>query len=167
MMLTAARAAKDEAARMEKIALAEARIKSAGPGECVEVDADILAQTFGDPRLYGPVEDPNGDALYVYLTKTDKTDVKVTIADEAKNIVAGARRSAYGKPEQNFERIAHFWTAYAKAKGWPVEFTAADISPLMRLMKEARIVESPGHRDSHVDLVGYALTGAEVNGVQA
>jgi hypothetical protein len=94
-------------------------------------------------------------------------DVKVTIADEAKSIVAGARRSAYGKPEDNFARIAHLWTGYAKAKGWPIEFTAADVSPLMRLMKEARIVESPDHRDSHVDLVGYALTGAEVNGVKS
>jgi len=114
----------------------------AGPAD------DVLAETFGPVDDYAP-------------------DVKVTIADEAKNIVAGARRSAYGKPEDNFARIAHLWTGYARAKGWPIEFAAADVSPLMRLMKEARIVESPDHRDSHVDLVGYALTGAEVNGVKA
>jgi hypothetical protein len=35
----------------------------------------------------------------------------------------------------------------------------------MRLMKEARLCETPDHLDSHVDLVGYTLTGAEVNGV--
>lgn len=95
------------------------------------------------------------------------TDIKAEIADEAKRIVSGARRSAYGKPEQNFERIAAMWTAYAKAKGWPVEFTAGDISPLMILMKIARIVESPDHYDSWVDAVGYSLTGAEVNKVRS
>ena len=93
-------------------------------------------------------------------------DVKVMIADEAKNIVSGARRSAYGTPEQNFDRIARFWQAYFENTGRAdVKISAADISPLMRLMKEARICETPDHRDSYVDLVGYTLTGAEVNGV--
>jgi len=95
----------------------------------------------------------------------DAPDIKATIADEAKRIVSGARRSAYGKPEQNFSRIAAMWTAYAKAKGWPIEFTARDVSPMMVLMKLARIVETEDHYDSWVDLVGYSLTGAEVNGV--
>jgi hypothetical protein len=39
------------------------------------------------------------------------------------------------------------------------------VSPLMRLMKEARLCETPDHYDSHVDLAGYTLTGAEVNKV--
>lgn len=93
------------------------------------------------------------------------TDVKIAIADEAKNIVAGARRSAYGSPENNFERIARFWTAYFQNTGREVVISAADVSPLMRLMKEARLCETPDHRDSFVDLIGYTLTGAEVNRV--
>lgn len=114
-------------------------------------DAGILSETFG------PVEN------YV-----DIKDVKVAIADEAKNIVAGARRAAYGKPEQNFERIARFWQAYFENTGrGAVKITAQDVSPLMRLMKEARLAETPDHRDSFVDIVGYALTGAEVAGVKA
>lgn len=95
-----------------------------------------------------------------------ETDVKVAIADEAKRIVSGARRSAYGKPENNFERIARFWQAYFLNTGREVTITAADVSPMMRLMKEARLCESPGHYDSYVDIVGYALTGAEVAGVK-
>ncbi len=94
-------------------------------------------------------------------------DVKAAIADEAKSIVNGARRSAYGKPEDNFERIARFWDAYFKNTGRDIDVTAADVSPLMRLMKEARLAETPDHRDSFVDLIGYAMTGAEVNGVAA
>lgn len=96
-----------------------------------------------------------------------RPDVKVTIADEAKRIVTGARRSAYGRPEDNFERIARFWRAYFQNTGRDIELTAADVSPLMRLMKEARLCETPDHRDSFVDLVGYTLTGAEINGVSA
>lgn len=95
------------------------------------------------------------------------SDVKAAIADEAKAIVTGARRAAYGKPEDNFERIARFWQAYFENTGrGDVQITARDISPLMRLMKEARLCESPDHRDSFVDLVGYTLTGAEINGVE-
>jgi hypothetical protein len=94
-------------------------------------------------------------------------DVKAAIADEAKRIVSGARRSAYGKPEDNFERIARFWQSYFLNTGRDVPVTAADVSPLMRLMKEARLCETPDHRDSFVDLVGYTLTGAEINKVSA
>lgn len=121
---------------------------------------DILIETFGDPSLYpGPAE---------YNPSAFEKDVKVAIADEAKNIVAGARRAAYGKPEQNFERIARFWQAYFENTGrGAVKITAQDVSPLMRLMKEARLAETPDHRDSFVDIVGYALTGAEVAGVKA
>lgn len=93
------------------------------------------------------------------------SDIKTWIVNEAKRIVSGARRKSYGKPESNFERIALFWNAYLINTGRQGNLTAADISPLMRLMKEARLCESPGHLDSFVDLVGYTLTGAEVNGV--
>lgn len=94
-------------------------------------------------------------------------DIKAEIADEAKRIVTGARRSAYGTPESNFERIARFWQAYFENTGrGDLKITAADVSPLMRLMKEARLAETPDHYDSYVDLVGYSLTGAEVCGVR-
>jgi hypothetical protein len=112
---------------------------------------EIATETFGPMENY----------------MTDQPDVKIAIADEAKRIVAGARRSAYGSPEQNFDRIARFWTAYFQNTGRELTISAADVSPLMRLMKEARLCESPSHRDSFVDLIGYTLTGAEVNKVPA
>lgn len=158
---------------------AEASVEYA-VGDAVEESAEQQVQrmVFGEQRFYEPrTEKLDGESIDRMRAVADEfsidrtafdaahPDIKTTIADEAKRIVSGARRSAYGKPEQNFERISAFWTAYAKAKGWPIEFTAADVSPMMRLMKEARLVESPGHYDSFVDLVGYTLTGAEVNGV--
>lgn len=103
-----------------------------------------------------------------------ETNIKSYIAMKANDIVNGARRSAYGTPENNFARIAVLWAAWFEARGITmrnaegevVRLSARDISPLMRLMKEARLCESPGHLDSFIDLVGYTLTGAEVEGVE-
>ena len=111
---------------------------------------------------------PANDSFTDRVLGAPAPDVKVAIADEAKRIVSGARRSAYGPPESNFERIAKFWQAYFENTGRPgAALVAEDVSPLMRLMKEARLCETPDHRDSFVDLVGYALTGAEINKVAA
>ena len=90
-------------------------------------------------------------------------DIKATIADEAKRIVSGERREAYGTPEKNFHRIAVLWEIYLSlAHGYADQITPLDVAAMMRLMKEARLIESPHHRDSYVDLVGYALCGAEI-----
>lgn len=112
------------------------------------------------------------------------TDIKQYIAEQAANIVNGARRGAYGRPENNFERIATMWMAYFRTKGWTIaevdtttdnfgqlrsfdnKLLPRDIAAMMRLMKEARLVETPDHLDSFMDIVGYALCGAEVAGVQ-
>lgn len=94
-------------------------------------------------------------------------DIKEELATEALRIVNGSRRSAYGTPERNFERIARYWDAYFKNTGRAVDVTAADVSPLMRLVKEARLNENPKHRDSYVDIIGYTLTAAEVSGVRS
>lgn len=91
--------------------------------------------------------------------------IKAELLTEAGNIVNGVRRKAYGTPEDNFARIARFWQVYFENTGRDVQVTAADVSPMMRLMKEARLCETPDHKDSFVDIIGYALTGAEVNNV--
>jgi Domain of unknown function (DUF6378) len=100
-------------------------------------------------------------------------DVKTSIAEEASRIVRGARRGAYGTPERNFERIAALWNAYlslrmpeAQSHGYGPDLEPRDVAAMMRLMKEARLLETPDHRDSFVDLVGYTLCGAEVSGVK-
>lgn len=94
-------------------------------------------------------------------------DIKEELATEALRIVNGSRRSAYGTPERNFERIARYWDTYFKNTGRAIDVTAADVSPLMRLVKEARLNENPKHRDSYVDIIGYTLTAAEVSGVRS
>lgn len=82
-----------------------------------------------------------------------------TILDEASEIVTGARRKAYGHPENNFGRIAALWNNYLDLKPNGREsITPQDVALMMILMKVARLMESPDHRDSLVDLAGYAAT---------
>lgn len=93
-------------------------------------------------------------------------DIKKELADEAVRIVTGARRAAYGKPEDNFARIARLQAAYMASRAEPdAEIRPIDVAFLNLMQKVARICESPTHRDSFTDAVGYVLCAAEVAGV--
>lgn len=158
----------------DRVFQADGKHGSAGHGGVVEniAELDIVAEwTAADEPAVSIPE------LMQDLAVIEKPDVKAEIADEAKRIVTGARRSAYGTPENNFGRIARLWNSHlvnvgildANVMGDPEAkggITPGDVSLMMALMKVARLAETSDHRDSYVDLVGYALTAAEVNGVQ-
>ena len=78
---------------------------------------------------------------------------------EAEKCVCGHREQDYGTPEDNFGRIAEFWTTYMG-----VEFGTVDVAIMMALLKIARISENLQHMDSWVDLTGYAACGGEIAG---
>lgn len=95
----------------------------------------------------------------VYGGTAKLPSAKKSILDEASEIVSGARRKAYGRPENNFARIAALWNAYLNGKpNGPLPITNEDTALMMILVKVARLIESPNHRDSMVDLAGYAAT---------
>ena len=73
---------------------------------------------------------------------------------EAERIVDGDRDAQYGNTRENFGRTAALWSAYLG-----VEITAEDYAAMMALVKVSRIRYSPEHRDSWVDLAGYAACG--------
>jgi hypothetical protein len=131
--------------------------------EDFSVRSDICGPCLAAPLMSRPNWTPAQDEV---ADVAPPADVRAYVADAAKRIVNGDRRGAYGAPENSFAHIARFWTAYFQNTGRGIAVTAQDVSPLMRLLKEARLCDNPGHLDSHVDLVGYALTGAEVNGVK-
>jgi hypothetical protein len=80
----------------------------------------------------------------------------ITLAREASTLVNGDRGNKYGHPLENHERIARLWNARLHEK--LIEpLTVEDVVSLMRLLKEARLIETPGHRDSLVDLIGYVM----------
>jgi hypothetical protein len=79
-----------------------------------------------------------------------------SVIEEAAGILA-ERAAAYGNPIPNHERIAAFWTVKFRRKLKDGEVvTASDVAQCMRLVKESRLIETPGHRDSLVDICGYA-----------
>ncbi len=76
----------------------------------------------------------------------------VTILDEAAGLVDGDRGKHYGHPAEDFTRV----TAAAKALGINPYNGPLHHSLYMVLVKVARLVITPDHRDSIVDLAGYA-----------
>lgn len=79
------------------------------------------------------------------------------LLEEAANIVDGDRNKTYGKPEDSYGAIAELWSVYLKRYVKP-----HDVAAMMILLKVARIMGSNGiHRDSWVDIAGYAACGFE------
>jgi hypothetical protein len=89
--------------------------------------------------------------------------VKPTILDEAAEAVDSDREAIYGHPADDFRRV----TNAARVIGlYPTSFQA-DTPELhhalyMILVKIARLVNTPDHHDSIVDIAGYARTYEKV-----
>lgn len=80
---------------------------------------------------------------------------KVSVLKEANKIIYGDREQTYGKPSKNLDTIAKMWNAYLNALG-ERDLNAKDIAVMMVLLKSARLAIQPDHRDSVVDICGYA-----------
>lgn len=104
------------------------------------------------------------EPVHDYSTVEDmpKETTRTSVLMEANKIVNGARNKAYGDAEDNFRNIAGLWEAYFTNKGSDVVVTPIDVANMMVLMKIARLQWTPSHRDSWVDIAGYAACGAEI-----
>lgn len=86
-----------------------------------------------------------------------KTDFKqVEFADhsilyEAQQVIYGDREQTYGSPDKNLQLIADLWSAYLEKT-----ITVDHVCDMMILLKVARLKNQPEHRDSQVDICGYA-----------
>lgn len=78
------------------------------------------------------------------------------ILERAMKCVCGGREQDYGKVENNFQRIANFWSDYLEAR-----ITSKDVAAMMALLKIARIASGHAKEDNWVDLAGYAACGGE------
>ncbi len=85
---------------------------------------------------------------------------KASVCQEADKVIKN-RHEAYGSPKQNFDDIAALWDVAFGHKMTEM-FTASDVAQAMRLVKEARLINDPAHRDSLVDICGYAECQNEV-----
>jgi hypothetical protein len=101
---------------------------------------------------------PYADTFPVSEPGKKPESIRASVLNEANKIVNGERASTYGGPEDSFKTIAGFWSVYLKTE-FPLD--AADVAAMLALLKIARLQTSPNHRDSWVDLAGYAACGAE------
>lgn len=85
----------------------------------------------------------------------------LTAAHEA---VCGDRQLNYGTPEDNFGRIATLWNAYMVCRqgGRAQPISPMDVSIFNIMIKVARIANIPGHKDSWIDIAGYAACGYDI-----
>lgn len=67
------------------------------------------------------------------------------------------RGENYGDVRQNHQRIAQMWSVV-----FGQEVTPEQVVMAMTCMKIARLIETPDHEDSWVDICGYGACGAEV-----
>ena len=82
--------------------------------------------------------------------------IKKLAALEALDLISGSRMVHYGVPEENLEDIAETWNPYVKrALELRGCLTGTDVAILMLFLKGVRLVRGY-HRDSVVDLIGYA-----------
>lgn len=97
-------------------------------------------------------------------TKKDVLDTAIAaVADRGLN---------YGKPEDNFVRIANLWNAHIVNCGWRLKSQSgeianldpSDVAVMMVLLKVARLENDSTHFDSWVDIAGYAACGGEITG---
>lgn len=78
------------------------------------------------------------------------TPLRVTILDEAANLIVGQRNKDYGDPVENHQHIADIANAITGHA-----LSARDVALILSAVKLARLAKSPDHRDSYVDLCGY------------
>ena len=85
----------------------------------------------------------------------------------AEKCVCGQRDKDYGTPEDSFGLIAELWAKALKPcvpEGTDVCIPPETVALMMALLKVARLIKSPEHLDSWVDLAGYAACGGEIAG---
>ncbi len=86
---------------------------------------------------------------------------RANLLDVAKAYITKDRQADHGDAEDNFSRIAQYWSVHL---GVPVK--AHDVAVMMALLKVARIKQNPNHIDNWVDGAGYFACGGEIANLQ-
>lgn len=82
-----------------------------------------------------------------------------SVATEALDVVTGQRSKDYGDMAKSFGIIAKLWQPILG-----VDVTARQVALCMDQLKTARLLNSPGHRDSVVDKIGYMICYSQLDG---
>ena len=81
------------------------------------------------------------------------------ILRKAESLVNGPRAKEYGDAHENHARIAQMWSVLLDK---PV--TIQQVYQCMVAVKLARLIVTPDHEDSWIDICGYGALGGEETG---
>ena len=90
------------------------------------------------------------ERLLPRFADTKQAEPPTSVLDEAAAVIRERGRD-YDHPLPNHERIAAMWTVILGATVTPLQ-----VVQCMMAVKLARLIATPEHRDSLVDLCGYA-----------
>ena len=80
------------------------------------------------------------------------------VLDKAKTLISGERAKDYGDAYLNHKRIAELWSPILDK-----DITVEQVYACMIAVKLSRLIETPNHEDSWIDICGYAALGGEKN----
>ena len=78
------------------------------------------------------------------------------ILEEAERLVNGNRAKDYGDAYEKHDRIAKMWSVLLGK-----EVTVRQVYQCMVAVKLCRLIETPDHEDSWIDICGYGALGGE------
>ena len=80
------------------------------------------------------------------------------ILEKAKVLISGERAKEYGDAYLNHKRIAELWSPILDK-----EITVSQVYACMIAVKLSRLIETPDHEDSWIDICGYGALGGGNN----
>lgn len=119
------------------------------------LDSGCPSAWIGDPLDFD-TWDPAIRARFIG-TGSPESGGSENILHEAIRITSGPRAAEYGTPTDNWTRTAEIASAILGVPLSPVQCCQVALA-----MKLARLRQTPGHRDSLVDLAGYAWVWSEL-----
>lgn len=102
--------------------------------------------------------------------KVDEYTQREYCLKQAHEAVMHGRNHVYGDPTDNFKDTAKLFNIFIQAKLRKFDINihpyvdiieAQDIALLMIFLKTARLINTPAHVDSYIDIAGYAACGLE------
>ena len=100
------------------------------------------------------------EVINILIQEQDAPKEKMTreeMLDACKEVITKHRQNQYGTPEDNFGRIAKYWSVYLG-----INLQLPDVAMLMILLKVARGQHKNDNVDTWLDIAGYAACGCEV-----
>ena len=130
--------------------------KISTPKEVFEAEAE----DYVDAHLFDPYDE--AEALAKAKAETSESPgprsySRGDVLDTAKQYVTKDRAADHGDMEDNFQRIAEFWSVHLDQL-----IDAHDVAVMMTLLKVARIKSNPYHMDNFIDGAGYLACGGEL-----